>query len=103
MAFPDAQQRVTDTAFSTFGIAADWGGQPALIRLGGADEDGRFGPISMVRRELTARVRSWEIAQPIQGQIITVESGVRAGRYEVGRGVMLDGKGVWLCPVKSAP
>lgn len=103
MAFPDLTRRITDRAFETFGFAADWDGQAVLIRLGGADDDGRYGAISMVRRDLVARVRSWEVAQPVTGQIITVAAGTHQGRYEVGRGVMRDGKGVWLCPVLPAP
>lgn len=100
MGFPEQRRAMVDRAFATFGVAADWDGTPVTVRLRGQDEEGRYGQVSLVRREITLRVRSWQIVQPAKGQVVTITEGPQAGRYEIGRGSMMDVKGVWDCPAQ---
>ncbi|GAA4220260.1 hypothetical protein GCM10022253_24000 [Sphingomonas endophytica] len=96
---------IVDLAFATFGKPAAWSGQPSTvtIRIRSADQDDRFGTVSLKRRSTILRVRSWEIAAPQPGDEVTLGPDVGNVSYVVGDGVMLDRKGVWDCPARQTP
>lgn len=104
MGFPEHRRALTDAAFATFGEDAAWDGieAPVRVRFRTEDEEGGFSQSRFITRTLMMRVRSWEVAEPDDGQAVVLAAGPHAGRYVVSGEPQLDGKGVWSCPVRVA-
>ncbi len=100
--FPEHRQALTDAAFATFGEDAAWADREKAVRvrLKSRDEEQGFGGTRIVEKVLTARVRSWELAEPVKGDAFDIATGPNAGRYVVTDRPMLDAKGVWDCDVE---
>ena len=102
MGFSERREALTDVAFATFGDPATWDGKSVTIRSKQGEEDDGYGSIRVVTTSTIIRVRKSEIPEPKVGDIVVVPGGRLAGRYAVGRGAMLDDRGVWDCPMEAA-
>lgn len=99
MGFSEHRRLLVDTGFETFGGPATWAGIPVRIRIRARDEDDKYGSVRLVSRSTIFRLRSWEAVAPVVGQTVTVTEGPNVGEWTVGKGCMMDEKGVWQCPV----
>jgi hypothetical protein len=104
----ERRRRLVDAAFATFGDAAEWSHLVAeqaqwvvdgvTVRCREQDQDDRFGAVSIIRRSIIIRVRSWEVETPEVDQVVDIADGRWAGSYVIAAKPMLDKSGVWECP-----
>lgn len=104
----ERRRRLVDAAFATFGDAAEWSHlvteqarwvmEPVTVRCREQDQDDRFGAVSIIRRSIIIRVRSWEVEMPEVDQVVDIPDGRWAGSYVIAAKPMLDKSGVWECP-----
>jgi len=100
MSFPELRKAMVDRTFATFGEDAGWTGhaEPVRIRRRVEDDDARLSLSEFRTRATIFRVRSWEVAAPVIGDIVTPAGGT----FRIVEEPSLDVKGVWDCPVVAA-
>lgn len=98
MSFAEAVERQQDAVFRRLGEPGSWTGlaDQVLIRCTEQDQLEPFGASRDVLKVRFVRVRRSQVAQPVQGQLVTRESGEVLRVFGT---PVLDRKGVWTCEV----